>query len=86
MRMPKENGGRCVLFPMYAHKSSWSSSLAVIQFENSLRRHNHVGLVQALLLALAKGGKLSAAEDNAKKVMKDRIEQRQAQGGDMDED
>ena len=67
-------------------QSSWSSSLAVIQFENSLRRHNHVGLVQALLLALAKGGKLSAAEDNAKKVMKERIEQRQAQGGDMDED
>ncbi|CAA7259185.1 unnamed protein product [Cyclocybe aegerita] len=45
-------------------------------FENSLRRHNHVGLVQALLLALAKGGKLSAAEEGARKAMKERIEQR----------
>ncbi|KAF8973179.1 hypothetical protein BDZ97DRAFT_1779883 [Flammula alnicola] len=55
-------------------------------FENSLRRHNHVGLVQALLLALAQGGKLSSAEEAAKKVMKERIEQRKARGGDMDED
>ncbi|KAJ3497152.1 hypothetical protein NLJ89_g10388 [Agrocybe chaxingu] len=42
-------------------------------FENSLRRHNHVGLVQALLLALAKGGKLLAAEEDARKAMKEPI-------------
>ncbi|KAF9528516.1 ubiquitin-specific protease [Crepidotus variabilis] len=55
-------------------------------FENSLRRHNHVGLVQGLLLALAKGGKLGVAEESAKKAMKERIEQRRARGADMDED
>jgi len=51
-----------------------------------LRRHNHVGLVQALLLSLAKAGKLSAAEEEAKRKMKERIEQRRARGDDMDED
>ena len=56
------------------------------QFENSLRRHNHVGLVQALLLALAKAGKLAPAEEASKKLMKERIEQRKARGEDMDED
>jgi ubiquitin carboxyl-terminal hydrolase L5 len=56
------------------------------QFENSLRRHNHVGLVQALLLALAKSGKMSSAEELAKKTMEDRIQQRKARGEDMDED
>lgn len=55
-------------------------------FENSLRRHNHVGLVQALLLSLAKAGKLSAAGEEAKRTMKERIEQRKARGEDMDED
>ncbi|PPQ77215.1 hypothetical protein CVT25_011061 [Psilocybe cyanescens] len=55
-------------------------------FENSLRRHNHVGLVQALLLALAKAGQLSAAAEGAKKAMKDRIERQKARGEDMDED
>jgi ubiquitin carboxyl-terminal hydrolase L5 len=64
----------------------WQRRLIVPQFENSLRRHNHVGLVQALLLALAKAGKLSAAEENAKKVMKERVEQRKTRGDDMDED
>jgi len=53
-------------------------------FENSLRRHNHVGLVQALLLGLAKAGKLSAAEKEAKRTMKERIEQRKARGEDID--
>ncbi|KDR75309.1 hypothetical protein GALMADRAFT_123102 [Galerina marginata CBS 339.88] len=55
-------------------------------FENSLRRHNHVGLVQGMLLALAKAGKLSSAQEGAKKAMKDRIEQRKARGEDIDED
>lgn len=56
------------------------------KFENSLRRHNHVGLVQALLLALAKAGKLAPEEEAAKKTMKERLEQRKARGEDMDED
>ena len=60
--------------------------LIVQQFENSLRRHNHVGLVQALLLALAKSGKMSSAEEAAKKTMEDRIQQKKARGEDMDED
>ncbi|KAF9467330.1 ubiquitin carboxyl-terminal hydrolase [Collybia nuda] len=55
-------------------------------FENSLRRHNHVGLVHALLLALAKGGKLSQVQEQAKKTMQERIEKRKAKGEDMDED
>jgi ubiquitin carboxyl-terminal hydrolase L5 len=55
-------------------------------FENSLRRHNHVGLVQALLLALAKTGKLSSAEESARKTMNDRMSQRKVRGEDMDED
>lgn len=42
------------------------------QFENSLRRHNHVGLVHALLLGLARMGKLDAAKENAKQKMKER--------------
>lgn len=57
-----------------------------VKFENSLRRHNHIGLVQALLLSLAKAGRLSTAEEGARKAMKDRIEQRKARGEDMDED
>ncbi|KAF8875811.1 ubiquitin-specific protease [Gymnopilus junonius] len=55
-------------------------------FENSLRRHNHVGLVQALLLSLAKAGRLSAAEEGARKALKDRLEQQKARGEDMQED
>ena len=45
-----------------------------------------MGLVQALLLSLAKAGKLSAAEEEAKRTMKERIEQRKARGEEMDED
>ena len=54
------------------------------QFENSLRRHNHIGFIHALLLALAKGGKLEEAKENAKKTLAERI----AKKGDaaMDED
>ncbi|KAF8070362.1 ubiquitin carboxyl-terminal hydrolase [Lyophyllum atratum] len=55
-------------------------------FENSLRKHNHVGLVHALLVALARGGKLSSAEQQAKVIMQARIEKKKASGEDMDED
>ena len=54
------------------------------QFENSLRRHNHIGFIHALLTVLAKAGKLEQAKENAKKVM---AERRAKKGGDaMDED
>ncbi|VDB95364.1 unnamed protein product [Peniophora sp. CBMAI 1063] len=55
-------------------------------FENALRRHNHLGLVHALLLAMAKGGQLDNATDSARKTMVDRIEARRAKGETMDED
>ncbi|KAJ7128952.1 ubiquitin carboxyl-terminal hydrolase [Mycena crocata] len=55
-------------------------------FENSLRRHNHVGLVHALAVALAKAGKLESAKESAKKVMKERVEARKAKGADMSDD
>ncbi|KAG5638795.1 hypothetical protein H0H81_010024 [Sphagnurus paluster] len=55
-------------------------------FENSLRKHNHLGLIHALLVALAKGGKLSSAQEQAKTITKERIEKKKAAGEDMDED
>ncbi|ESK91004.1 ubiquitin carboxyl-terminal hydrolase isozyme l5 [Moniliophthora roreri MCA 2997] len=54
-------------------------------FENSLRRHNHVGLMHALLVALAKSGKLGPAKETAKKVMQDRIHKAKERGEAMDE-
>ena len=57
-----------------------------IQFENSLRRHNHVGLAHALLEALAKADLLEGAQNGARKVMQERIEKRQEKGMDIDED
>ncbi|KAF5345330.1 hypothetical protein D9758_008493 [Tetrapyrgos nigripes] len=55
-------------------------------FENSLRRHNHIGLVYNLLVALAKAGKLEPAKETAKNVMKERVEKAKTRGEDMDED
>ena len=54
------------------------------QFENSLRRHNHVGLVHALLVGLAKLGKLDAAANGAKEKMKER--RQKMKEGKMDEE
>ncbi|KAJ3733778.1 hypothetical protein DFJ43DRAFT_1066690 [Lentinula guzmanii] len=54
-------------------------------FENSIRRHNHVGLVHALLVTLAKAGRLEPAKENAKSVMKERIARAKSKGGAMDE-
>lgn len=51
-----------------------------------MRRHNHVGLAHALLVALAKSGRLAAAETKAKEIMKERIEKRKARGEDTDDD
>lgn len=59
-------------------------TIECVQFENSLRRHNHFGLIHALLLALAKGGLLDGAKESAKKAL---AERRAKQGGvDMEED
>ena len=44
-----------------------------IQFENSLRRHNHLGTIHALLLAMAQAEILDGAVDNAKTKMTERI-------------
>merc|ERR1712093_39534 len=41
-------------------------------FDNTLRRHNHLGLVHALLVAMAKEGKLQEAVEDSTKVMKER--------------
>ncbi|EPS96263.1 hypothetical protein FOMPIDRAFT_1038210 [Fomitopsis schrenkii] len=56
-------------------------------FENSLRRHNYVGLIHALLVALAKAGRLAAAKEGAKKALQERIEKRKERGeASMEED
>ncbi|KAG2072233.1 cysteine proteinase [Suillus decipiens] len=47
-------------------------------FENSSRRHNHIGLVHALLLALAKAGQLDSAKADAQRVMQGRSEKQRA--------
>ncbi|TFK89477.1 cysteine proteinase [Polyporus arcularius HHB13444] len=54
-------------------------------FENSLRRHNYLGFIHALLLAMAKAGTLDAAKAGAKKALQERIEKRK-KGEAMDED
>ncbi|KAH9986748.1 ubiquitin-specific protease [Russula compacta] len=55
-------------------------------FENSLRRHNYVGMIHALALALAKAGRLDAATDGARTAMKKRVEERRKKRQPMDED
>jgi ubiquitin carboxyl-terminal hydrolase L5 len=53
------------------------------QFENSLRRHNHLGTIHALLLAMAQAELLDGALDNAKTKMAERIkvaQEKRAQG------
>lgn len=43
------------------------------QFENSLRRHNHLGTIHAILLAMAQTELLDGAVDAAKTKMAERI-------------
>ncbi len=57
----------------------------LLQFENSLRRHNYLGFIHALLLSMAKTGTLDAAKEGAKKALQERIEKRK-NGEAMDED
>ena len=56
------------------------------QFENSLRRHNYVGMIHSLTLALAKAGRLDGAADGARMTMKKRLEERRKKRQPMDED
>ena len=60
--------------------------LISLQFENSLRRHNHLDLMHALLKLLAKANKLDAAKEGAKTKMTERREKAKAKGEAMDED
>jgi hypothetical protein len=71
-----------------ARRTSFDSYIVLdaLQFENSLRRHNHVGLVHALLLGLAKAGKLSSAQEGATKTMQARVDKQKATEEEMDED
>jgi len=58
-------------------------------FENSLRKHNHLGLIHALLLGLAKSGGLDGAREDARKAMRERREKadkKKKEGGRMEED
>ncbi|KDQ49378.1 hypothetical protein JAAARDRAFT_42945 [Jaapia argillacea MUCL 33604] len=55
-------------------------------FENSVRKHNHLGLIHALLLTLAKSGKLEGATEKAREVMKERIQKRKEAGMEVDDD
>ncbi|KAF8739724.1 Ubiquitin carboxyl-terminal hydrolase, family 1, partial [Rhizoctonia solani] len=54
-------------------------------FENSLRRHNHLGLIHALLVELAKKGQLDAAVTDAKAKMQERLTKAR-ESGQMEED
>ncbi|KAI9510917.1 ubiquitin-specific protease [Russula earlei] len=55
-------------------------------FENSLRRHNYVGMIHSLTLALAKAGRLDVAAEGARTAMKKRIEERRKKRQPIDED
>ncbi|GAA5889218.1 hypothetical protein JCM6882_000678 [Rhodosporidiobolus microsporus] len=56
--------------------------------ENTLRRHNYIGLVHALLMEQAKKGELKGAVAEAKEKMKKRAEERKLKGEEvaMEED
>jgi Ubiquitin carboxyl-terminal hydrolases len=70
MRLENENGKRQRWAVSFSFVPVSAVVLTIItplyiQFENSLRRHNHLGLLHALLLGLAKAGKLDAAKEGA---------------------
>ena len=70
-----------------AHYRRWVRLLTfpAAQFENSLRRHNHIGLAYGLLYALASVGALDEATTMAKEKLKLR-RQKAAKEGLMEED
>ncbi len=73
----------CVFSPRFF---AFFMSSDLPQFENSLRRHNYVGMIHSLALALAKAGRLDAAADGARTAMRKRIDERRKKGQPMDED
>lgn len=58
----------------------------LVQLESSLRRHNYVGFIYALTLAMAKAGRLQPAAEKARTVMKERIAKQKKDGKAMEED
>ncbi|KAH0827325.1 hypothetical protein J3R83DRAFT_3951 [Lanmaoa asiatica] len=83
----QQTGNRSEASQVLVRISNENSKRERWAFENSLRRHNHIGLVHALLVGLARVGQLSSATDNARKVMRERVARRREMGlGDMDED
>ncbi len=81
MSIQNVNDGLCVFSSIIAFMS-----YDLPQFENSLRRHNYVGMIHSLALALAKAGRLDAAADGARTAMRKRIEERRKKRQPMDED
>ncbi|KAI0769627.1 ubiquitin-specific protease [Trametes elegans] len=55
-------------------------------FENSLRTHNYLGFIHALLLNMAKAGALEPAKEGAKRALQERIEKKKKGEFVMDED
>jgi hypothetical protein len=49
--------------------------------QNTLRRHNYIGLIHALLLELAKQNKLAPQIEAAKERMKVKVAEAKAKGG-----
>ncbi len=58
----------------------------LLKLESSLRRHNYLGFIHALILAMAKAGQLQPAAGKARTVMKERIAKQQKEGKGMEED
>jgi Ubiquitin carboxyl-terminal hydrolases len=83
MSIQNVNDGLWVFLPRFI---TFFMSYDLPQFENSLRRHNYVGMIHSLALALAKAGRLDAAVDGARTAMRKRFEERRKKRQPMDED
>ncbi|KAF9793392.1 hypothetical protein BJ322DRAFT_1034412 [Thelephora terrestris] len=79
-------GDQSLLAELMQNISDENSKRERWAFENALRRHNHMGLMHALLKLLAKTDNLDAAKEGAKTKMTERREKAKARGEAMDED
>ncbi|KAI6044661.1 hypothetical protein EDC04DRAFT_2865858 [Pisolithus marmoratus] len=87
LELLRKSGSDAEAAEMVVRISNETSRREQWSFENSLRRHNHIGLAHAALLALEKAGLLQPAIENARKVAKERAERRRQNGfSGMDED
>ncbi|KAI6121332.1 ubiquitin carboxyl-terminal hydrolase [Pisolithus sp. B1] len=87
LELLRESGSDAAAAEMLLKISDETSRREQWAFENSLRRHNHISLAHATLLALEKAGLLQPAIENARKVMRERAERRRQDGfTGMDED